>query len=179
LPIIVISSSLREIYLTRQFNEIVSDLKYYYMGFYIHTCPKMRYKAKIQPSKLLCPETYVWCNIEPSLMKLDKKKYSRLNEDTNAIDEDGNIDIEEVSFSIMFFIMIVPHFCNRQNSRCKIFIDFWYRSHYTLQFSLFCHFNFFLFRYSFYIKKLRCHIGRTKHKDYTMMKGIQCMKTKK
>jgi arginine-tRNA-protein transferase len=66
------------------------------MGFYIHTCPKMRYKAKIQPSKLLCPETYVWCDIEPSLMKLDREKYSRLNEDMNAIDEDGNIDIEEV-----------------------------------------------------------------------------------
>ncbi len=29
------------------------------MGFYIHTCSKMRYKAAYQPSDLLCPETKV------------------------------------------------------------------------------------------------------------------------
>ncbi|XP_070168730.1 arginyl-tRNA--protein transferase 1 isoform X2 [Polyergus mexicanus] len=89
-------SSLREVYLTRQFNKVASDLKYYYMGFYIHTCPKMRYKAKMRPSKLLCPQTYVWCDVEPCLIKLDNEKYSRLNDDSNAIDDDGIIDIREV-----------------------------------------------------------------------------------
>ncbi|KAK2584280.1 hypothetical protein KPH14_006682 [Odynerus spinipes] len=89
-------SSLREIYLTRQLNRVANNLKYYYMGFYIHTCPKMRYKARMKPSKLLCPETYVWCDIEPSLVKLDKEKYCRLNEDIDAIDEDGIIDINKI-----------------------------------------------------------------------------------
>ncbi|XP_050450732.1 arginyl-tRNA--protein transferase 1 isoform X2 [Cataglyphis hispanica] len=89
-------SSLREIYLTRQLNKVASDLKYYYMGFYIHTCPKMQYKAKMRPSKLLCPQTYVWCDIDPCLIKLDNEKYSRLNDDSNAIDKDGVIDVEEV-----------------------------------------------------------------------------------
>ncbi|CAL1682933.1 unnamed protein product [Lasius platythorax] len=89
-------SSLREVYLTRQLNKVASDLKYYYMGFYIHTCPKMRYKAKMRPSKLLCPQTYMWCDIEPCLTKLDNQKYSRFNDDLNAIDEDGVIDIREV-----------------------------------------------------------------------------------
>ncbi|KMQ94602.1 arginyl-trna--protein transferase 1 [Lasius niger] len=92
-------SSLREVYLTRQLNKVASDLKYYYMGFYIHTCPKMRYKAKMRPSKLLCPQTYMWCDIEPCLTKLDNQKYSRFNDDLNAIDEDGVIDIREVYFS--------------------------------------------------------------------------------
>ncbi|XP_011635910.1 arginyl-tRNA--protein transferase 1 [Pogonomyrmex barbatus] len=89
-------SSLREIYLTRQLNKVASNLRYYYMGFYIHSCPKMRYKAKMRPSKLLCPETYVWCDIEPSLAKLNNDKYSRLNDDIDAIDEDGVVNIEEV-----------------------------------------------------------------------------------
>lgn len=90
-------SSLREIYLTRQLNKIANDLKYYYMGFYIHTCPKMRYKARMQPSKLLCPETYVWRDIEPCLAKLDIAKYSRLNDETDAIDENGVVDdVDEV-----------------------------------------------------------------------------------
>ncbi|XP_071579278.1 arginyl-tRNA--protein transferase 1 isoform X3 [Temnothorax nylanderi] len=89
-------SSLREIYLTRQLNKVANNLKYYYMGFYIHTCPKMRYKARMQPSKLLCPETYVWCDIDPCLAKLNNEKYSRLNDEINAIDENGVVDVEEV-----------------------------------------------------------------------------------
>ena len=34
--------------------------EYYYMGFYIHTCEKMKYKAEFSPSELLCPITYIW-----------------------------------------------------------------------------------------------------------------------
>ncbi|XP_011069148.1 PREDICTED: arginyl-tRNA--protein transferase 1 isoform X2 [Acromyrmex echinatior] len=89
-------SSLREVHLTRQLNKIANNLKYYYMGYYIHTCQKMRYKARMQPSKLLCPETYVWCDIEPCLAKLDNEKYSRLNDEINAIDENGVVNVEEV-----------------------------------------------------------------------------------
>ncbi|EDN10132.1 conserved hypothetical protein [Histoplasma mississippiense (nom. inval.)] len=37
-------SALREIALTSEGN-----YQYYYMGFYIHSCPKMRYKANFQP----------------------------------------------------------------------------------------------------------------------------------
>jgi hypothetical protein len=36
-----------------------TQLRWYYMGFYIHTCPKMRYKAEYAPSELLCPEAKV------------------------------------------------------------------------------------------------------------------------
>lgn len=89
-------SSLREVYLTRQLNKVAKDLKYYYMGFYIHSCPKMRYKARMRPSKLLCPETYAWFDIEPCLLKLDKQKYSRLNDDIDAINEDNIVDIRKV-----------------------------------------------------------------------------------
>ncbi|KAI8038522.1 hypothetical protein M5D96_008422 [Drosophila gunungcola] len=52
--------SLREIDLVQSIAENVPALKYYYMGFYIHSCPKMRYKGKLSASYLLCPETYEW-----------------------------------------------------------------------------------------------------------------------
>ncbi|XP_043665052.1 arginyl-tRNA--protein transferase 1 isoform X2 [Vespula pensylvanica] len=100
-------SSLREIYLTRHLNKVASNLKYYYMGFYIHTCPKMRYKARMKPSKLLCPETYVWCDIEPCLANLDKEKYCRFNEDIDAIDEDGIVDINKIL--ILYGEMAMPY----------------------------------------------------------------------
>lgn len=107
--IFIVFSSLREIYLTRHLNKVASNLKYYYMGFYIHTCPKMRYKARMKPSKLLCPETYVWCDIEPCLANLDKEKYCRFNEDIDAIDEDGIVDINKV-FTSLFYSKYYFHF---------------------------------------------------------------------
>lgn len=36
----------REIAFTRQLHEKAPELCFYYMGFYIHSCPKMRYKVK-------------------------------------------------------------------------------------------------------------------------------------
>ena len=35
-------------------------LPYYYLGYYIDSCPKMKYKAEYAPSELLCPVTYEW-----------------------------------------------------------------------------------------------------------------------
>lgn len=52
--------TLREIQFTQELSEQRPQLNEYYMGFYIHSCPKMRYKGKLQPSFLLCPEVYTW-----------------------------------------------------------------------------------------------------------------------
>ncbi|XP_036334221.1 arginyl-tRNA--protein transferase 1 isoform X3 [Rhagoletis pomonella] len=60
--------SLREIELVQQLAKKVPALKYYYMGFYIHSCPKMRYKE--------------------IRAKLDQHKYRRFNPNENAKDAD-------------------------------------------------------------------------------------------
>ncbi|KAM3666272.1 arginyl-tRNA--protein transferase 1 isoform 4-T4 [Ammospiza maritima maritima] len=80
-------SALREIAFTRQLCVKAPDLCFYYMGFYIHSCPKMRYKGQYRPSDLLCPETYVWTPIEQCLPLLERSKYSRFNQDGKAVDE--------------------------------------------------------------------------------------------
>ncbi|XP_075011304.1 arginyl-tRNA--protein transferase 1 isoform X3 [Calonectris borealis] len=77
----------REIAFTRQLHEKAPDLCFYYMGFYIHSCPKMRYKGQYRPSDLLCPETYVWTPIEQCLPLLEHSKYCRFNQDVKAVDE--------------------------------------------------------------------------------------------
>ncbi|XP_007935015.1 arginyl-tRNA--protein transferase 1 [Orycteropus afer afer] len=81
-------SALREIAFTKQLHEKVLPLSYYYMGFYIHSCPKMKYKGQYRPSDLLCPETYVWVPIEQCLPSLENSKYCRFNQDPEAVDED-------------------------------------------------------------------------------------------
>lgn len=52
--------TLREIDFIQDLCSTHPELNEYYMGFYIHTCQKMRYKGKLQPSYLLCPEIYSW-----------------------------------------------------------------------------------------------------------------------
>ncbi|XP_051506728.1 arginyl-tRNA--protein transferase 1-like isoform X2 [Myxocyprinus asiaticus] len=79
-------TALREIAFTRQLQKQSPKLAYYYLGFYVHSCPKMRYKGQYRPSDLLCPETYVWMPIERCIPRLEISAYSRLNEDAKAGD---------------------------------------------------------------------------------------------
>lgn len=48
-------TALKEIEFTRE-----AGLDFYYMGFYIHDCQKMRYKAEYKPSELLCGTSLEW-----------------------------------------------------------------------------------------------------------------------
>ncbi|KAM4599717.1 LOW QUALITY PROTEIN: arginyl-tRNA--protein transferase 1 [Fundulus diaphanus] len=79
-------SALREIAFTRQLQKQSPKLCYYYLGFYIHSCPKMRYKGQYRPADLLCPETYAWVSIERCVPLLDSSRYARLNQDPDAGD---------------------------------------------------------------------------------------------
>ncbi|XP_047458373.1 arginyl-tRNA--protein transferase 1 isoform X2 [Mugil cephalus] len=79
-------SALREITFTRQLQKQSPKLSYYYLGFYIHSCPKMRYKGQYRPSDLLCPETYVWLPIERCIPLLEKSRYTRFNQDPDEGD---------------------------------------------------------------------------------------------
>lgn len=64
----------------------------------------MRYKAKLTPSYLLCPEVYTWCSIEKCIPKLDASKYSRLNDDNSAVCRNSNISLNQVSECMISFI---------------------------------------------------------------------------
>uniref|UniRef100_A0A6Q2XDF8 Arginyl-tRNA--protein transferase 1 n=1 Tax=Esox lucius TaxID=8010 RepID=A0A6Q2XDF8_ESOLU len=80
-------SALREIAFTRQLQKQSPKLCYYYLGFYIHSCPKMRYKGQYQPCDLLCPETYVFVPIEHCIPSLEQSRYARFNPDPDAGDK--------------------------------------------------------------------------------------------
>ena len=47
------------------------SLAHYYLGFYIHSCAKMRYKAAFKPSELLCPVTRRWVPFAAAAAALD------------------------------------------------------------------------------------------------------------
>ncbi|XP_060521349.1 arginyl-tRNA--protein transferase 1 isoform X2 [Cylas formicarius] len=104
--------SLREVQFVQSLHSKIADLRYYYMGFYIHSCPKMRYKGNLRPSYLLCPESYVFVPIERCLPKLDASKYSRLNDDAHARDENActDTDLDKIKVVYNLRLMYVSDF---------------------------------------------------------------------
>lgn len=51
-------SAFQEIGWVKENQVYCPSLQYYYLGYYIHSCNKMRYKAAYHPSELLCPLRY-------------------------------------------------------------------------------------------------------------------------
>lgn len=87
-------AALKEIEFVRRLQAIDDGLSSYYMGFYIRSCPKMRYKGQFHPSFLLCPETFTWHPIEKCLPLLDSSKYCRFAS-SETVDREGassNVD---------------------------------------------------------------------------------------
>ena len=74
-------SALSELAAVRKFHKSNPSFHYYYMGYYVHSCPKMNYKGQYTPSFLACPETYRWVPIEKCKEKLNAAKYCRFEED--------------------------------------------------------------------------------------------------
>jgi len=78
--------ALREIALAKELG-----YKWWYAGFYIHSCIKMRYKGDYSPQYMLDPESYNWNLLDDSLkQKLDKNSYvslSHIASNTRSEDE--------------------------------------------------------------------------------------------
>ena len=64
-------SALREISYCRY-----NGIENYFMGYYIHSCEKMRYKAEFSPSELLCPTTHNWFPIKQCLSALNANTFT-------------------------------------------------------------------------------------------------------
>ncbi|KAL8051315.1 hypothetical protein ABFX02_06G139900 [Erythranthe guttata] len=73
-------SALQEIKWVNETQLRCPSLQYYYLGYYIHSCNKMRYKAAYRPSELLCPFRYQWVPYDISKPLLDIKKYVILSD---------------------------------------------------------------------------------------------------
>jgi arginine-tRNA-protein transferase len=49
---------------------------YYYLGYYIESCQKMRYKSEYKPSQLLCPKYYQWVDAAEAVLKLQQTPHN-------------------------------------------------------------------------------------------------------
>ncbi|TBU33230.1 arginine-tRNA-protein transferase [Dichomitus squalens] len=70
-------SAMREVSLVKEMHEAgLTDMKFLYMGFYIHSCVKMRYKGEYSPTYVLDPEDYTWFPLEQFRPLLDQYHYA-------------------------------------------------------------------------------------------------------
>uniref|UniRef100_A0A8C5AP79 Arginyl-tRNA--protein transferase 1 n=1 Tax=Gadus morhua TaxID=8049 RepID=A0A8C5AP79_GADMO len=107
-------SALREIAFTRQLQKQSPKLAYYYLGFYIHSCPKMRYKGKYLPADLLCPETFFWVPIERCTARLENARYVRFNQDPDAVDARAFKDLSRVMVLYKRTVMPYAAYCRKR-----------------------------------------------------------------
>jgi hypothetical protein len=75
-------SAIREIEYLRHLRKNLSpEFKYYCLGFYCHTCQKMRYKGQYYPSQILCPVSLNFVDIKKVEKQLDTNKYTQICDD--------------------------------------------------------------------------------------------------
>lgn len=67
--------------------------QYYYMGYYIHSCVKMRYKGDYKPQYILDLESMAWDPLDGELRQLlDRKKYISMSSERRSGYGPGNED---------------------------------------------------------------------------------------
>lgn len=76
--------ALREIALARE-----GGYRWWYSGYYIHSCPKMRYKIDYSPQYVLDPETLTWDHLDKATLEIfDKKHYVSLSRERHGLATD-------------------------------------------------------------------------------------------
>ena len=67
--------------------------RWWYPGFYIHSCPKMRYKIDYAPQYILDPESLEWDLLDRSVLDLlDKKDFVSLHLERQKNKTDGKLE---------------------------------------------------------------------------------------
>ncbi|XP_061376607.1 arginyl-tRNA--protein transferase 2 [Gastrolobium bilobum] len=92
-------SALQEINWVKENQVYCPSLQYYYLGYYIHSCSKMRYKAAYHPSELLCPLRYQWVPFGIARPLLDNRPYVVLSD--SSILQNGELSLPQVSDDVM------------------------------------------------------------------------------
>lgn len=84
-------SALQEIALARE-----KGYDYYYMGYYIHSCTKMLYKGRFEPSSILDPASLSWHPLDNVFRsKLDIRKYVSMSTDArNGVESGGESEVK-------------------------------------------------------------------------------------
>ncbi|CAJ1860982.1 unnamed protein product [Sphenostylis stenocarpa] len=92
-------SAFQEIGWVKENQVYCPTLQYYYLGYYIHSCSKMRYKAAYRPSELLCPLRNQWVPFDIARPLLDRRPYVVLSD--ASILQNGESSLPQITDDIV------------------------------------------------------------------------------
>ncbi|EIM88514.1 uncharacterized protein STEHIDRAFT_95770 [Stereum hirsutum FP-91666 SS1] len=103
-------SALREASLAREIREAgAKHMGYLYMGFYIQSCQKMRYKGEYAPSYLADPEEYTWHPIETCKPLLEKTRYVSFAHPEHSTNEPADPSAGKRLSRVFFVMQLLMH----------------------------------------------------------------------
>ena len=102
-------TALHEIAFTQELFQLNPEMQYYYMGFYVQSCPKMNYKSRYNAGYLLCPETYQYVPIARCVPKLKASPYSRLADDDVPDAKEGCTEEQLDSLRLFFNMQLTTY----------------------------------------------------------------------
>ncbi|KZW04451.1 hypothetical protein EXIGLDRAFT_828319 [Exidia glandulosa HHB12029] len=102
-------SALREAVLAREMHAAgARGVKSLYLGFYVHSCAKMRYKGEYAPSFLLDPETYTWHPLETWRTLLEQWHYASISRpERNCAQRETGSEDPAVEQSVLESVRVV------------------------------------------------------------------------
>uniref|UniRef100_A0AC35U6S4 Arginyl-tRNA--protein transferase 1 n=1 Tax=Rhabditophanes sp. KR3021 TaxID=114890 RepID=A0AC35U6S4_9BILA len=120
-----IFSALHEIYTIKKMHLLLKRLQYYYMGYFIYNCPKMRYKAKFEPSELLCDTSFKWMACSEAIEKIAENdgRFTSFydSEEVPTININNlNLKICKKAFDRTFLIGVTWEVLQRHRNYCNI-----------------------------------------------------------
>jgi arginine-tRNA-protein transferase len=97
--------ALREIALAKE-----EGYQWWYAGFYIHSCAKMRYKGDYTPQYMLDPSSYNWDLLDDEMKKrLDNRKFVSLS-------------LEQAGKTPRYLLYIMSHVSSRLKNRANLLV---------------------------------------------------------
>ncbi|KAF8639714.1 hypothetical protein AX17_000976 [Amanita inopinata Kibby_2008] len=79
-------SAMREVALAREMETAgAPKMGFVYMGYYIHSCQKMRYKGEYSPSYLADPVSYQWYPLKECIPLLERYRYACFSDPDRSI----------------------------------------------------------------------------------------------
>jgi arginine-tRNA-protein transferase len=123
-------ASLLEIEWVREQSKTCRSFEYYYLGYYLHSCHRMRYKASFSPSELLCPTTFTWVSISDVMDQLDANQppwnlaKSNRADDSENINNCGNGDLALESTNNVKLMITYPGSRGKLTFRSGKIVDF-------------------------------------------------------
>eukprot|EP01119_Soliformovum_irregulare_P024310 TRINITY_DN8687_c1_g1_i1.p1 TRINITY_DN8687_c1_g1~~TRINITY_DN8687_c1_g1_i1.p1 ORF type:complete len:557 (+),score=163.14 TRINITY_DN8687_c1_g1_i1:388-2058(+) len=137
-------SALRETMWTWELSKNVPQLRYYYMGFYIHSCKKMRYKGQYKPSDVLCPVNYEWIPLADAISTVESNPGAKLIEKSppQVSEEEQQLIVNNVPVLIRMEVRTFEDLPMRfQNILRRAVMDYLDRVGPTIALSAWCSFH--------------------------------------